>query len=147
MSAYPIPAFVYTPVSTPVIWIPTYPPIKKPVIDDRFAVRYDTDSLSGLRQTFFVRTEIWRTLNFENVLISELTSWGPFIDFAMTGKQFHYHSDGTLPAYETFTLDQAGGGAGGGGTQQFQASFVSFGLVKFALIMRKVLGADGSGWT
>jgi hypothetical protein len=142
--AYPIPKIIYNPGTGNVTLNFTYPPVNKPLIDEMFAVRSDTDTLSGIRQSFFTRIDTFKTLQMDNVPNADVPAWQAFFNFAMTGQQFHYHEDATLPAYKTYTLDIGGPTGSGSNNEDLTPARNVYGLIKFTLSMRYVVGADGT---
>jgi hypothetical protein len=147
--SYPIPAIIYDPGTGNVTLNFTHPPIGKPGVMDRSTsatsiggsgtqngTRFDSITLSGKVQTVWYRTDKFLTLTMDYVPIaSDIAKWATFIDFAMTGGQFHYHPDQTLAAFQTFTMEET----------DWTPQFAFFGMDKFTMKMRYVSGADGSG--
>src|SRR6266705_52185 len=83
----------------------TYPPTGKPDLgdgagDELQPLRYDSITLSGLKQSVYVRTDTFRLLNMTNVPFSDLPGWRQFMAYAQTGGQFHYHFDADSEDYD-----------------------------------------------
>jgi hypothetical protein len=133
--SYPIPKIQYDPGGGTVTLTFTYPPIQKPMLDDREAVRHDSMTSSGLRQIALERVDIIKPLQMENVPWGDLPDWQDFIDFAIEGGQFSYYPDATLTAFQTFELMDT----------SFSPKFNVRGLSKFSLKLRLVPdGAQGA---
>jgi hypothetical protein len=112
----------------------TFPPVQKPRIDDRTAVRHDSYTSSGLRQSALERVDIIRHLQMDYVPWADLPAWEPFIDYAVTGGDFQYYPDATLTAFQTFELLDDG----------FTPSYNVRGLTKFTLKLHLVPGGASS---
>jgi hypothetical protein len=107
----------------------TYPPVNKPGGSlDREATREDSITLTGLKQSIFVRTDLYWNLQMDFVPIADLPNWEAFIDYALQGNQFDYYPDATLGSHITYTLDDQ--------TWAPKRAFMGFG--KFSLRFRKV---------
>lgn len=77
-------------------FIPTYAPKGKVPVDGQAAIRHDSITTSGLRQSVLERIDRVLTLNFEFIPESELSSWDAFIGWILAGNQFQYYPDSTL---------------------------------------------------
>ncbi len=129
---FPIPQIQYDAGAGPVTLAFTYPPINKPLLDDREATRHDSITSSGLRQSALERVDIIKNLQMENVPWEDLPAWAAFIDYAIQGGEFSYFLDATQTAFQTFELVD----------QNFKPSFNVRGITKFTLVLRLVpLGA------
>jgi hypothetical protein len=128
--AYPIPEIIYDPGTGPTTLIFTFPPIQKPYLDDREAVRHDSMTSSGLRQVALERVDIIKPLQMESVPWEDLPAWAAFIDAALTGIEFAYYPDATLPDFQTFELVDT----------SFSPKFGFRGMSKFTLKLRLVPG-------
>jgi hypothetical protein len=129
-----LPQILYDPTGTgvPITLSFTYPPVNKPLLDDREATRHDSFTSSGLRQSALERVDIIKNLQMENVPWSDLPAWATFIDYAIQGGEFSYYLDATQTAFQTFQLVDS----------NFKPSFSVRGLSKFTLVLRLVpLGA------
>lgn len=100
-----VPKFVYDPGTGPVTFTPTYPAVQKPGADELDAIRHDSDTISGIRQSIFERIDVYRTLQFDSVPQSDEANWTAFMTYALTGGSFNYYPDSTLTPFITFTLD------------------------------------------
>lgn len=112
----------------------TFPPVQKPLLDDREAVRHDSITTSGLRQSALERVDIIKHLQMEYVPWADLTAWAAFIDFAIQGGEFSYYPDASLSAFQTFELLDT----------NFTPTYNSRGLSKFSLKLRLVPGGPFS---
>jgi hypothetical protein len=128
--AYPIPKIIYG--STTLAF--TFPPVQKPLLDDREAVRHDSITTSGLRQSALERVDIIKHLQMEYVPWADLTAWAAFIDYAIQGGEFSYYLDASLSAFQTFELVDS----------SFAPTYNSRGLTKFTLKLRLVPGGASS---
>lgn len=108
----------------------TYPPVQKPLLDDREAVRHDSITTSGIRQVALERVDIIKTLMMEYVPWEDLPMWQIFIDFAVAGGQFAYYPDAALSAFNTYELLDP----------NFKPAYGSRGITKFTLQLRQVPG-------
>lgn len=124
--AFPVPKIVWGTGPTTLAF--TYPPIQKGMLDDREALRHDSITSSGLRQSVIERIDIIRPLQMENVPWEDLPAWETFIDFALAGGTFLYYPDATASAYKTFELMDT----------SFSPRFNARGLSKFSLKLRLV---------
>lgn len=106
----------------------TYPPIQKAMVDDREALRHDSMTSSGLRQTVLERVDIIKPLQIEFVPWEDLPAWEPFIDFALAGGTFDYYPDADLSAFQTCELMDT----------TFSPKFNVRGLSKFSLKLRVI---------
>lgn len=102
--SYPIPQILYNPGSGTVTLAFTYPPIQKGMLDDLEALRHDSISSSGIRQTVVERVDTIIPLQMENVLWDDLPAWKLFINFAIIGGTFDYYPDAALPDFTTCEL-------------------------------------------
>jgi len=107
----------------------TYPPIAKPGAEERLAIRHDSTTISGYRQSITEHVEKFLTLDMQFVpLAGDLANWATFIDYAITGGAFDYYADATLGGLETFTLDDT----------DWKPSFAFRTMAKFSIKMRLV---------
>jgi len=106
MASYPIPQIIYDPGSGPITLPFVMPPIQKPGDHDRVAVRQDSMTIYGERQSMWQRTDQYLTLNMEWVFQgSDLIAWMEFIDLALLGGSFQYFPDaGDLTIAATYEL-------------------------------------------
>lgn len=125
-----VPQIVYDPGTGPVILTFTYPPVSKPMLDDRSAVRHDSMTSSGLRQVALERVDILKPLTMDFVPWDDLPAWGNFIDFAIAGGQFAYYPDAAQPEFQTWELMDT----------DFKPKFSFRSISKFALQFRLVPG-------
>lgn len=85
--------------------LPTYPATGKPFANKLVAVRNDSISGDGHRQTVWSRTEEFLDLTFNFVPWTELPNWTRFFKYALKGGNFRYYPDRTTSNYQTFVLD------------------------------------------
>lgn len=110
MATVPIPKIVYDPGTGPVTLNFTFPPVEKPGLqdgtsDDLTAQRVDSMTLSGHRQSFYVRTDVFRTLTMNYVPFTDMPAWSAFMQYAITGGPFNYFPDTTQSGFTVFTLE------------------------------------------
>lgn len=106
----------------------SYPPVQKPGADDRVAVRNDSVTSSGLRQSIYQRTDVFRNVQIDFVPQSDLAMWQAFIAYAEQGGPFFYYADVTLLAFNIFLLEDT----------QWIPARAAFGFAKFKMRMRFV---------
>lgn len=134
MSTVPIPLFSYDAGLGLVSFSPTYPPVSKPgpqdgTSDELDAQRVDSFTMSGKQQIFYIRTDIFRTLKFASVPFEDMANWSAFMAWAVTGGQFDYYPDATLPAFTTYRLE---------GTN-WKPAFAFIGISGFSMQMRQLV--------
>jgi hypothetical protein len=143
-----VPKIVY-PASAPVTTLNfTYPPVEKPFGatndgDEVEAVRYDSITLSGLRQSMFYRKDIFKHLIMANVPVADLPNWALFMDFVHEGDSFLYYPDSTLSAYDEWWMEDSGGSNrsdSGSSSSNWAPKYLVRGLASFEVVMRKVPG-------
>ena len=98
--AFVIPKFVYNPGSGNITLSPTYANVKKPFIDEFEAIRHDSITSSGVRQSMVERVERNLTLTFESVPWADLPAWDNFLSYAIQGGSFDYYPDATLSSFQ-----------------------------------------------
>jgi hypothetical protein len=126
--AFVIPKFVYNPGTGNVTLSPTYANVKKPFMDDFEAVRHDSTSSSGVRQSMTERVDRIRPITFESVPWADLPDWENFLAYAIQGGPFEYFPDATLGAFQTFQLVD----------DKVSPKYQSFGLSSISFSMRLV---------
>ena len=131
MSTVPIPLFSYNPGADVVTFSPTYPPTKKPgpqdgTSDELEVQRVDSITMSGKKQVFFIRTDTFRVLEFTYVPFPDYVNWAPFMAWAVSGGQFDYYPDATLPSFTTYTLEDT----------SWKPKFSFIGVSSFTMNMR-----------
>lgn len=129
--AYPIPKIIYDPGTGPVTLAFTHPPMSKPGAEERSAVRHDSDTISGIRQSILERVDRFLTLQMDYVPQADEANWSAFIDYALGGGTFDYYADPVAAptTFETFTLDDT----------NWAPAFAFRTMDKFKLKMRRVL--------
>lgn len=127
--AFPTPKIVYDPGTGPVTLTFTYPPVQKPGAFERSAVRHDSDTISGYRQSITEHIDKFLTLQLDNVPMADLPNWELFMDFALAGAAFDYYPDVAAPStFKTWTLDDA----------DWKSQFAYRTMAKFSMKMRLV---------
>jgi hypothetical protein len=132
--AYPTPKIIYDPGTGATVVTPTFPNIQKPYMDNFEAVRHDSITSDGVRQSITERVDRVRPINFETVPWTDMPMWEAFFAYAIQGGPFQYYPDGTATAFQTWQLVD----------DKIAPTFVAFGLSKFAMNMRLVPGGASS---
>jgi hypothetical protein len=126
----PLPKITYDPGSGAVDLLFSWPPVSKPAALERQAVRHDSDTISGIRQSFLERIDQFWTLQMDYVPQEDQTAWAAFLDYALTGGQFTYYPDQTdLGTSTLYTLDD----------QDWTPDYAFRDFDKFKLRFRKVI--------
>jgi hypothetical protein len=102
---------------------------------DLEATRHDSISISGLKQSITERVDEFLPLQIDFVPLADLPAWEDFMRFALAGGLFNYYPDHLLAGFTTYTLED----------DKWQPKRSFFGISKFTLRMRKVVGADQAG--
>lgn len=84
---------------------PTWPCVKKTPFALPVAVRHDSITISGLKQSILERLDYFQDLYFDDVPVADAVSWNSFLNYALTGGQFNYYADSTSTLYEIYTLE------------------------------------------
>lgn len=133
--SFPVPKIVYDP-GTGTVNLPfTYPPVQKSGAPDLEATRHDSISISGLKQTISERVDEFLPLQIDFVPLADLPAWEDFMRFALAGGEFLYYADATSVHAFVYTLEDT----------KWQPKRNFYGISKFTLNMRKVVGADQTG--
>jgi hypothetical protein len=127
---YPIPRIVYGAGTLNF----TYPDIQKPMIDLLDAVRHDSITSSGLRQTVTERVDTLKDVTLENIPWADLPNLAAFLNYAIAGGSFQYYPDAAASAYQTWELVDT----------KFDPKFNVRGLSKCTLKLRRVPGGLAS---
>lgn len=119
----------------------TYPSINKAGDsaywqDERQADREDVVTISGIQQTFFYRSDVFKTLQLDWVPNTDLAAWASFMDdWALRGKPFSFYPDAANDnVHNDFTLAD----------KQWKPARAVIGYSKFTLKLRKVLPDSAS---
>ena len=128
LAVYPIPQIKYDAGLGSVTLVFHFPPLQKPGAEERSVVRHDSDTLSGYRQSLFIHSTRFLTLQLDWVPIADLPNWELFFDYALTGGAFDYYPDATLGTFKTYTLDDT----------DWKSAFAFRTMAKFSLKMRLV---------
>jgi hypothetical protein len=131
---YPIPKINYDPGTGTTVVSPTYPNIQKPYMDNFEAVRHDSITSGGTRQSITERVDRIRPIHFETVPWTDLPMWEAFFAYAIQGGTFQYYPDGAGTAFQTWQLVD----------DKIIPTFVAFGLSKFVMNLRLVPGGASS---
>jgi len=107
----------------------TYAPVNKPGANELKAIRHDSDTISGLRQSFLERIEEFWTIEVNNEPQTTSTAWRTFMLYALAGGSFDFYHDATVGTFETFTLEDT----------TWAPSFAFRGFDKFKIKLRKVI--------
>lgn len=107
------PTFSYYNGSSWVNFIPTLPPTKRPPLDTVLqAVRHDSITSAGEKQSVFERIDAMIPLTFENIPQADMTSspgWQDFFNNVLAGAEFVYYPDSTnLGTYDLVTMEDMG---------------------------------------
>ena len=143
--SYPIPQITY-PASAPVNTLTfSYPPIEKPGIDDQEGVGAVSKTLSGLKQTMFIREDEYKRLSMKFVPMADLQAWKDFMNYAHQGGTFLYYPDATLTGYDEYYLEDSGGSArssmsSSNSSDAWSPSYAFRGFDEFELVLYKVSG-------
>jgi hypothetical protein len=152
MATMPLP-MIRWPASSPTNTLNfTYPPVEKPGIDDEEGVRVDSVTLSGLKQSMWYRTDIFRHVILKFVPMADLANWKSFFDYALQGGSFLYYPDSTLAVYDEWQMEDSGGSmrnqtqvsSSGNAGDAWNPTYSFRGITQFSLVMRKVPGGLSS---
>src|SRR5882724_4196130 len=106
------PKIIYAPSAGPTVLAFTYPNVGKPESpdtgagDEMDAVRHDTITCSGLKQSILERIDVFKTLQMDNVPMADLAAWRTFLNYALQGGQFDYYPDASDDfTFDTWTLE------------------------------------------
>jgi hypothetical protein len=134
MAAVPTPKFIYDPGTGAVAVTPTYPHVKKPYMNNFEALRHDSITSSGIRQSMLERVDRVLKVTFEDVPWTDLPMWESFFAYAIQGGSFKFYPDDSLTAFQTWELVD----------DKVDVVFVSIGLSKFEMNLRMVPGGASS---
>jgi hypothetical protein len=112
----------------------TYPDVQKPMADPLDALRHDSITSSGLRQTVTERVDTLKDVNLENIPWVDLPALATFMNYAIGGGSFRYYPDVTASAYDTWELVDT----------KFDPKWNARGLSKCTLKLRRVPGGASS---
>lgn len=131
MSDWKRPKFAYFNGSAIVDFSPLYPATKKSPVGDMIAVRSDSITTSGIKQSVTERIDTFLDLQFANVPESDLGTWSVMMGFLLEGVQFDYYPDATDQlTYTPYTLED----------KTFAPKWVSFKNYSVTLRLRKFVG-------
>lgn len=123
------PKFAYFNGSTIVDFTPSNPAVKKTPqgVGPLVAVRHDSITTSGIKQSVVERIDEFFDLSFEDVPLSDLAGWKAFMTTALTGAQFTYYPDSTdALTYFDYTLENT----------DWRPKWKSFKNFSFTMLMR-----------
>jgi hypothetical protein len=124
----------------------TYPNVEKPGNDDLDVVRSDSMTLSGLRQSMFIRLDRYVHVVFKTVPMADLPDIDLFMQYALQGGSFLYFPDADSTAYVECELTSSGGSeptstnSSSSATDAWSPTFVCRGFVEFEWWLRKIPG-------
>lgn len=126
----------------------TWPPINKPDLgdgagDELQPFRNDSYTLSGLKQSSFIRIDRFRKIEIEFVPFEDLPAWSAFMRFAQTGGQFNYYPDADVTTFDICELDDNQGGRSTRSAQGWTPTRTTRGHAQFTLNVRIV--GNGAG--
>lgn len=129
-----VPQFTYDPGTGTVNFVPTYPAIDKPgpqdgTADQKTAQRVDSITMSGKKQAFIIRTDIFRTLKFPYVPFTDLSGFSALMDWIISGGTVSYYPDSTLGTSTDYTLEDT----------DWKPSFAFREHASFTIELRKVV--------
>ena len=131
MSQWKQPKFAYFNGSAIVDFVPTYPATKKSPVGELDAVRNDSITTSGIKQSVTERIDNFLDLPFANVPESDLAGWNTMMAFLLEGVQFDYYPDATDQlTYTPYTLED----------KSWKPKWVSWKNYSFTLKLRKFVG-------
>jgi hypothetical protein len=113
-------------------FIPTYPPTGKVAVDKQSAVRSDSISSSGLRQSITERIDRVLTLEFPVIPEEDLNDWDAFISWILAAGQFDYYPDSSSGSHNTYQVVDTDLGP----------ERVGYQLYKITLNLRRVVSAQ-----
>lgn len=91
MSTFLTCEFIYNAGAGDVHFIPTYPPTKKqPDAGGLAAVRHDSITSSGIKQSVLERIDTLAEFSFPFCPLSDMAGWEAFMSFALGGGVFAY---------------------------------------------------------
>jgi hypothetical protein len=123
------PQIIYDPGVGPVTLQFQRPPRKVPAYEFK-ATRHDNIASSGVRESVLERIDTFLTFEMEWVAIgSDVQGWSSFMLFALSGGQFAYYPDASLPSFTNYWLE---------GTD-WTADWKSAGQYTFKLKLRQVI--------
>jgi hypothetical protein len=83
----------------------SYPPVMKAQTNKRSALRHDSVTLSGLRQSLWFRTDQFFEMQLDFVPQADIEDWATFIEYALQGGDFAYYPDRTQADFVSFLLE------------------------------------------
>lgn len=100
------PKFAYNPGTGVVDLVPTWPPVNKTPYSPLEAVRHDSITSTGIKQSVTERIDAMLVLSFESVPEDDMSAWYSFFKWTLAGNQFTYYpdqSDATI--FAEYTLE------------------------------------------
>jgi hypothetical protein len=123
------PQIIYNPGTGPVTVQFQRPARQLPAYDYK-ATRHDNIASSGVRESVLERVDSFLTFEMEWVGIgSDVATWNSFMTFALSGGQFSFYPDASLPAFTNYWLEDT----------DWVAAYKSPGQYTFKLKFRQVV--------
>ncbi|HEV3278303.1 MAG TPA: hypothetical protein VG860_15905 [Terriglobia bacterium] len=123
------PQIIYNPGTGPVT-VPFQRPARQLPAYDYKATRHDNIASSGVRESVLERVDSFLTFEMEWVGIgSDVATWNSFMTFALSGGQFSFYPDASLPAFTNYWLEDT----------DWVAAYKSPGQYTFKLKFRQVV--------
>ena len=97
-------------------------------MDDFEALRHDSITSSGVRQSMTERVDRNLTVTFESIPWTDLPNWEAFFAYAIQGGPFDYYPDATLGTFQVRQLVD----------DKVSAKYQSYGLSSISFSMRLV---------
>jgi hypothetical protein len=99
------PKIVYDAGAGPVTLAFQRPPRQVPAYEYN-AIRHDNISSAGVREAVLERIDTFLEFEMEWVAIgADVQAWNQFMQFALSGGQFAYYPDASLPAFTNYWLE------------------------------------------
>ena len=106
------PQVIYDPGTGPVTLTFQRPPRKVPAYEFK-ATRHDNVASSGVRESVLERIDTFLTFEMEWVAIgADIQAWSSFMLFALSGGQFAYYPDASVPSFTNYWLEDTNWTAG-----------------------------------
>lgn len=133
MSVGITPRFAYNAGLGIVDFTPSLPPNKKTPFAPLEAIRHDSITSTGLKQSVLERIDVMTVLAFDNVPESDMASWQAFFQWTLAGNQFTYYPDSTVEAVSVeYTLED----------MDWTPKWVSLQNYSFTMKMRTYVGGS-----
>lgn len=133
MTDWKVPKFSYWNGSEIVDFVPTFPATKKTSQGPLEAIRHDSITSTGIKQSITERIDTFLILPFENVPESDMAGWEAMMAVLIEGVQFDYYEDSTSTpgtGFVAYTLEDT----------SWKPKWVSWLNYSFTLTLRKFVG-------